>query len=307
MAKNKKIKTFLIDNLYYIAGSTLYSLALYTFALHANFAPGGVSGLSILINHYTGLPIGILSLLINVPLVLLSLKVVGHTFLLKSIWAMLINTLFLDVIFPYFPFPLVYRGNPLLAAMFTGVLLGAGLAIIYMRGSSTGGADFIIMAVKKWKPHISVGKISLATDLIVILAGGLVFKNADAVLYGIIASFGCTLMMDNVLYGAGSGKLAIIITNCGNTIAAAIAAEVGRGSTLVKATGTYTGQGRDMLYCACGKNEIYKVRSTALALDPDAMVMITEASEVFGEGFEPPAIPGNEIPPSPDADKTEQP
>lgn len=294
----KNVQTFLIDTLYYIGGSILYSLALYTFALQANFAPGGISGLSIIINHYTGLPIGTLSLLLNVPLILISIKVLGRGFLLKSIWTMLINTLFLDVIFPHFPVPLVYSGNPLLAAMFTGVLLGAGLAVIYMRGSSTGGSDFVVMTVKKLRPHFSIGKISLAIDSVVILAGGLVYQNVDAVLYGIIASFACTMTMDNVLYGAGSSKLAIVITNCGAKIADAISNEVGRGSTLVKATGTYTGQGRDMLYCACGKNEIYKVRSTALALDPDALFMVTEASEVFGEGFVPPAIPGNEAPPA---------
>lgn len=290
------VKTFLIDTLYYIGGSILYSLALYTFALNASFAPGGISGLSIIINHYTGWPIGTLALLLNVPIVLLCYRVVGRRFLLKSAWAMIINTLFLDVVFPHLPFNTVYDGNPLLAAMFTGVLLGAALAVFYMRGSSTGGTDFIIMTVKKLKPHFSVGRISLALDVVVILLGGLVFRNIDAVLYGVIASFACTMMMDNVLYGAGSGKLAIIVTNHGEQIAQAISAEVERGSTLVQATGTYTGEGREMLYCACGKNEIYRVRTAAMAIDPGAMVMITEASEVFGEGFVPPALPGNELP-----------
>lgn len=294
------LKTFLIDTLYYTGGSILYALALYTFALQANFAPGGISGLSIIINHYTGLPIGVLALALNVPIILVCTRVVGLSFLIKSLWTMLINTFFLDVVFPLLP---TYTGNSLMAAMFTGVLLGAGLAIIYMRGSSTGGSDFLIMAVKKLNPHFSVGQISLALDAAVIVFGGFVFKNVDAVLYGIIASFACTIMMDYVLYGAGSGKLAIIITNRAARMAEAISAEVGRGSTAVKAIGTYTGEEREMLYCACSKSEIYKVRTAAHAVDANALIMITEASEVFGEGFVPPAIPGNEIPKPPEDKK----
>lgn len=287
------VKSFVVDTLYFTAGSILYALALYTFALQAGFAPGGVSGIAIILNHYTGWPIGTMSLLLNIPILVVCMRSLGRTFLFKSIWAMLINTLFLDVIFPLFP---TYTGNPLLAAMFTGVLLGTGLALIYMRGSSTGGTDFIVMALKKKWPHFSVGQIALAIDAVVILAGGFVFQNVDAVLYGIVASFAATFALDNVLYGAGSSKLAIVITDHGQAIADAISNEVERGATLVQATGAYTGEGREMLYCACGKSEIYKVRTTALAVDPAALIMITEAGEVFGEGFDPPALPGNERP-----------
>lgn len=286
-------KSFIIDTLYFIAGSILYALALYTFAKGAEFAPGGISGLALIINHFWGWPIGIVSLVLNIPLIVLCYRVVGSRFIVRSLWTMLINTFFLDVVFPHLP---TYHGNALVAAMFTGVCLGAGLALIYMRGSSTGGADFLVMAVKKLRPHFSIGQISLVSDALVILLGGIAFGNIDAVLYGIVAAFATTLTLDNVLYGAGSGKLAIIITNHGQQIADAIGAEVGRGSTLVQATGTYTGQQREMLYCACSKNEIYKVRTAAQIVDPEALLMITEASEVFGEGFVPPPLPGNEAP-----------
>lgn len=293
MEQSSRIKTFLVDLVYFIGGSILYGLALYTFALNANFAPGGISGLSIIVHHYTNLPIGILAIVLNIPIVLICMRTVGFKFLGKSLWVMLINTFFLDIVFPHLP---VYEGSPLLASMFSGVLLGAGLAIIYMRGASTGGSDFIIMTVKKLKPHITVGRISLVTDLVIILAGGFVFKNIDAVLYGVICSFGCTIMMDSVLNGAAGGKLAIIITNHAQAIADGISTEIERGATIVQATGAFTGEQREMLYCACGKNEMYKVRRVALLIDPSALIMITEISEVMGEGFIPPDLPGNEIP-----------
>lgn len=293
MRDKSKIKNICIDLLYFLGGSTLYALALYTFALHANFAPGGVSGLTIIIHHYTGWPIGVMSIVLNIPIVLACFKTLGLKFILKSLVAMGINTVFLDLIFPHFP---VYTGNPLVASVFAGVLMGAGLAIIYMRGASTGGSDFITMSIKKWKPHLSIGRISLMIDAAIILAGGFVFQNVDAVLYGIVCSFAGTTTIDNVLYGAGSGKLTIIVTNYGQKIADAISAEVERGSTLIDAIGAYTGKNRQMLFCACNKNEVYKVRATVLTVDPDALLMVTEVSEVLGEGFDPTAIPGNEIP-----------
>ena len=291
--KKTQAKDFFIDTMYYTGGSILYALGLYTFVLRAGFAPGGVSGISIIIHVFTGWPIGALVLLLNIPLVMVCWRVLGRRFLLKSMWAMLISAVFLDVVFPRFP---VYQGSAILAAIFSGILAGAGMAFIYMRGSSTGGVDFLTMTVKKLRPHFSIGQITLMIDLIVILTGGIVFRNIDAVLYGILSSFAATMTIDTILSGAGGGKLAIIVTNEADVIAKGISAEVGRGSTMVQATGTYTGEQREMLYCVCSKSEIYRIRTTALAIDPYAMVMITEASEVFGEGFEPPEIPGNEVP-----------
>ena len=284
-------KEFAIDTLYYVIGSFLYSLALYAFARPANFAPGGISGISILLNHALAWPIGTTTLLLNIPVFLICYKTLGSRFIIKTLWTMLINTIFLDLVFPHLP---VYTGDALLASMFTGVCLGAGLAIIYMRGASTGGVDMIVLSIKKYKPHFSVGQISLVCDALVIVFGGLYFKNIDAVLYGITASIICTFTIDRVLYGAGSSKLAIIITTRGQEVAGFINTEMNRGVTLVKAIGTYPGKERDMLYCACSKNEIYRVRSTAYAIDSDALVMITEANEVTGEGFSLPSIPGNE-------------
>ena len=293
MKKTWTPKSFFIDTVYFTVGSVLYALGIYTFALNARFAPGGVSGLALIVNFFTSWPVGTLTFVMNIPLIILCARVIGLPFLLKSIWAMLVNTFFIDVVFPFFP---TYGGSPLVAAVFTGVVMGLGIGIIYSRGSSTGGFDFIILALKKKYPHFSVGEISLVLDAVVILLGGFMFGNVDAVLYGIIASFSATTAMDYVMYGLGSGKMAIIITNRGKEMAEAISAEVERGSTLVPATGSYTGQPRDMLFCVCSKNQIFKVRRVALAIDPAALLTITETHEVVGEGFQPLMVPGHETP-----------
>lgn len=281
----KRIQNLMLDLVYDVVGSLIFGLGLYTFAREGGFATGGFSGLGLMLNHLTGLPIGMLTLLLNIPLIILSYRTLGRFFLLKTLKTMIIQTLILDLVMPLFP---TYRGNPLIAALFTGVLMGAGLGIIYMRGSSTGGSDFLILSLHKVLPHLSVGQFSLMIDFVILILGALVYGNIDAALYGLISTFACSQVMDRVLYGAGSGKMAIIITDHGMETAQAISDEIERGSTLIKAIGTYSGDGRDMLLCACSKNQIFKVRAAAHKVDERAMVMITEVDEVYGEGFKSP-------------------
>lgn len=275
-------KSHLYDFLYNIAGSILYAAGIDTFAGAAGFAPGGVSGLALILNHLWGLPVGIMTLILNVPLVLISYKVVGKKFLLKTAVTMLISTFFLDLVFPFFP---LYRGQRLLAAVYSGVLLGGGMVLFYLRGSSSGGIDFLTMAIKKKHPSFSLGKITLMIDLAVILLGWPVFGDVDAVLYGLISTFVSVVVIDKVLYGIGAGTLAIIITSDGGKTAKAIRENADRGVTILEATGGYTGQQKSVLLCACSKSEAYMVQEAVRKTDETAFLMFTETSEVFGEGF----------------------
>lgn len=278
-------KSHLYDFLYNIAGSILYAAGIDTFAGAAGFAPGGVSGLALILNHLWGLPVGIMTLVLNVPLVLISYKAVGEKFLLKTAVTMLISTFFLDIVFPFFP---LYRGQRLLAAVYSGVLLGGGMVLFYLRGSSSGGIDFLTMAIKKKHPSFSLGKITLMIDLAVILLGWPVFGDVDAVLYGLIATFASVVVIDKVLYGIGAGTLAIIITSDGKKMAKVIRENADRGVTLIEAIGGYTGQQKSVLLCACSNSEAYTVQEAVRKTDETAFLMFTETSEVFGEGFKHP-------------------
>lgn len=276
-------KSVLLDLSSDIVGSILYSIGLYSFAKEANFAPGGISGLALIVNYLWHFPIGAMTIVLNIPCILLSYRIVGKRFLMKSIRSILISTLFLDLVFPHTP---VYSGNPLLAALFSGIFMGAGLAIFYIRGSSTGGTDFLTMSIKVLRPHLSIGFVTLMIDLVIIVLGWPVFGNIDAVLYGLIASFVTSTVIDKIMYGTDAGKLAIIITTKGPDVALKIDEVSARGSTSIRARGTYnTSIERQVLLCACSKAQAYKVRSAVHQVDPDAFVMITETSEVFGEGF----------------------
>lgn len=281
---NKKIdyKILMWDLLYDIAGSILYAAGIYTFAGNAGFAPGGVSGLALILNYLLGLPVGTVTLLFNIPLVVISYKAVGRTLLIKSAKTMVISSLFVDVIFPYIP---MYTGSRLMAAIYSGVFMGAGMALFYIRGSSSGGIDFLALTIKKKKPHISIGVITLLIDLVVILLGWPVFGNIDAVLYGVASTGVSAIVIDKILYGMGAGTLAIIITERGSVIAAKIGENVRRGVTTIPASGGYTGLHRDVLLCACSKAEAYLVKSAVQETDEQAFLMFTETREVFGEGF----------------------
>lgn len=270
------------DLLYNIAGSVLYAAGIYTFAGNAGFAPGGVSGLALIVDYLWGIPVGTMTLLLNIPLIIISYKAVGKRLLIKSAVTMLISTLFLDVVFPLFP---MYSGDRLIAAVCSGAFLGAGMALFYIRGSSSGGIDFLALAIKKEKPHMTIGVITLLIDLVVILLGWPVFGDVDAVLYGVLATVVSTVAIDKILYGVGAGTLAIIITKKGKETAQRISERAGRGVTSLPAVGAYTKMEREVLLCACTKAEAYLVKSAVEEADENAFFMFTETSEVYGEGF----------------------
>ena len=177
---------------------------------------------------------------------------------------------------------------PLMAALFAGALSGAGLALIYAQDSSTGGTDFVILSLRKKMPHLSIGTISLVTDGVVILLGGLAFGRIDAVLQGIVMTAVCTTIIDKITYRFTAGQMVIIITDKGDAIARRIGEQVERGVTAVDAVGTYTGAARRMLLCACSRAEAYRIRSIAYTEDRNALVTFCPFDAAYGLGFQEP-------------------
>lgn len=280
--KSSKAKNIFLDIMYDIIGSFFYAVGVYTFAKKANFAPGGLTGLAIIINYLWKLPIGVMTIVLNIPLILISSRILGKSFILKTIKSMVICTVFLDIIFPRFP---AYSGSDFMAAVYSGIFIGMGMAFFYMRGSSSGGTDFITLSLKARRPFLSIGTVTMIIDLVIILLGWPVFKNIDAVLYGLTSTLLMSLVIDKIMYGMGAGTLIIIITDKGQEIAQRIGEMIGRGSTELKARGTYTNENRDVLLCACSKSQAFMVRSAAQVIDRACFVMVTETNEVFGEGF----------------------
>ena len=280
--KRLEARELAIDVLCDLAGARLFDLGIYNFAANAEFAPVGVSGLAIIINYLFKAPMGITSILLNIPILLISYKLLGRRFMIKSIKSMLIFSLMLDLVVPFFP---VYQGEPLIAAICTGVLSGAGLSIVYLRGGSTGGTDFLVMALRKLFPQFSIGQFTLVVDGCVILLGGVVFRNLDAVILGLIATAATTMIIDKIMYNIGSGKLVFIVTDHPAAMAEGIVNTTGRGTTFLNAQGSYSMDEKKVVMCACNNSQAVQVRRVVKELDPDAFVIVTESNEVFGEGF----------------------
>ncbi|HZK29148.1 MAG TPA: YitT family protein [Clostridia bacterium] len=283
-AAGEFVRNFGVNLLYDILGSFFFAVGIYNFAAQADFAPGGFTGIAILINHFTKLPIGSIALILNIPIILMAFRTLGKKFLVRSFQTIIVNTLFLDIICPKLP---VYNGEPLLAALFAGALAGIGLAIIYQNKSCTGGSDLIIMTLRKKKPHMSVGQITMFVDGLIVLSGGLVFHQIDAVLYGFVYSTVMILVIDKMMFGFVSGKLAMIISEHGEEISKKIGKELERGSTILRAKGAYSNEHRPVVMCACSRSQVPEMRKFVMEIDPDALMIVTSYDEVYGEGFLP--------------------
>ena len=287
----ENMRVFAVDTVYDIIGSILYAIGYYTFASNANFAPGGVGGISIIIHHYLPwMPLFLCQNIINIPIAILCYKLLGKKFFLKSVKTMVFMWIFGDFIAPLFPKyggEVIAESDRLIAAIFAGILTGIGLALIYMRGSSTGGSDFVIMSIRKKKPHLSVGSITLIIDGVIILIGGLVFGNINAVLYGILMTILASLVIDKLMYGSGSQKMLLIISDKTDEIKDRIFEVTERGVTFLKAVGAYTGQDKHVIMCVCSKTEVFPTREIVKKTDPNAMVMLSTVDEAYGLGFNP--------------------
>lgn len=266
-----------------IIASVLIAVGIYNFALTANFPVAGFSGIAIILYHLFRIPVGIGTLLLNIPVAVFCFKFLGRDFFLRSMKTVVISSVFIDYVAPLFP---AYEGDRLLAALCMGVFSGIGYAIIFMRGSSTGGQDFITVAIKKVKPHISLGNITFVLDFMTIILGSiLVFHDIDGLIYGAIVTYVMAAVMDRIMFRVDEGKLALIVTEQGDEIAKQIDLDPGRGSTILKGIGSYSKREKAVVMCACNNKQMYTIKKLAHQIDPKAFTVIVESNEVLGEGF----------------------
>ena len=200
-----KVKEVGLDIVADIVGSFFIAVGVYNFAVASGFPVAGISGIAIIFYHFFGIPIGVMTAVLNIPIIIICYKLLGKTFLLKSLKTMVISTIFMDVVAPMFP---VYEGDLMLSCICMGIFSGLGYALIYLRDSSTGGADFVIMAIRVLRPHLSLGKIIIVLDFAIVLTSGvLIGGNVDKIIYGLISTYILSVVVDKVMYGMDAGKL----------------------------------------------------------------------------------------------------
>ena len=277
-----RVKKTTVDILYFFAGAIIYSVSVNMFLSPNGISPGGFTGVAAVINHITNIPTGTMLFIFNIPVLILGYIKMGGVFILKTSLVTVLVSLSLDISARLLP---IIRADGILVSMFGGILMGIGLSLILLRGATTGGIDIIAKFVNRKYRHLSVGKIILMADGIVILLNALVYKNAESALYSIVAMYMGTRLMDVLLYGADKGKIIYIITNSPDEICNEINHSVGRGVTKLSVIGGYTGETKIMLMCTVRVHEVAAIHDLVKQYDDRAFMVVSDAGEIIGEGF----------------------
>lgn len=286
-----KVKVLITDYTVIIVGCLIYAISVAMFSSPNDIAPGGVMGISILINHVLPmLPVGMLSLVLNIPLFIWGGIEIGWKYLSRSLLATVISSLMIDAFGLEFISGIFkpYTGNSLLVCIFGGILCGAGMSLIFNRGGSTGGTDIVSRIMHKRKPHISLGKFMVLCDAVVVAASAFVYENIENALYAIVFIFASSKIVDIIVYGfaRNNGKLLFIVTAHYDEVTELILKDVDRGVTLLDAQGGYNKDNKKVILCAVRPNQVHQTTVLVQSVDPSAFVIVTTAGTISGEGFE---------------------
>lgn len=263
-----------------VIGSIIMALALNLFLGPNVIAPGGVTGLAVVINETIGVPIYISNLAMNIPLFLFGAKALGRTSAIRTFFTTAIFT----VVLKYTPYVSV-TNDLTLAALFGGVLTGVGLGIIFKFGGTTGGSDLLGAIVNKKFPRFKIASVMMGIDTLVVILAGVVEKKAEITLYSVIALYASAKLVDMILEGFKYSKAFYIITSKTEEISADLMEELERGVTALKGKGMYTKEDKDVLLCVVNRTQFARAKEIVHEHDPNAFIMVTEMQEVLGEGF----------------------
>ena len=275
----KEGRQLLKDYALIVAGAFLAGACFDWFFLPYSLAPGGVTGISTVLSHYLHLPVGVLSFAINVPLFLLGWKTVSWRFALRSFIAMSLTSVFIDIVPPQ-----DVAGNVMLASIFGGAMLGAGLGLVVRAGATTGGTDMAAQMIHNMIGFASVANVLLVIDGLVVAVAAATF-GMEAGLWALITLFVCSKAMDMVIKGFNTAMQFMIISPRSEEIVRRIHKEIDRGCTRLMAEGTYSGRPVGTLLCVLSRTEAPKLKKLIAEVDPNAFVTVCDVSEALGRGF----------------------
>ena len=262
-----------------VLGCLIGGAAYPLFLMPNNIAPGGLSGLAMILNYIFHWPVGMTSLIMNIPLFLVGYKTMGRVFVVRSLIATVLFSLAID----YLPLQAMST-DPLLGTLYGGILLGIGLGFILRGGATTGGTDMVARLVHKKMPFLSVGMFLFLIDCFVVILAGLVMGSSEG-LYALISIFLCGKAVDVVMAGLGSTQACFIMTTAWEQVTHRLLYELDRGVTQLMARGGYSGEERPVVLCVCSRQEVARVKAIVHEADERAFVFVTEAHEALGEGF----------------------
>ena len=282
MGKGKiNVKQVLVKYLLISVGCVIYAAAVALLLDPNQLAPGGVVGISVILNRMVGLPTGTVMLCINIPLLLLGIWKLGLKFFFSTVYATVFSSMITNLLAPFGP----VTEDLLLGSVFGAVLLAVGMAIVFRAGATTGGTDIIVRLLKLKYKHVETGKLFFCTDLIVVSASIIVFRNMNTGLYALLSIIVFAIVFDIVLYGGDTAKMVYVVSEREKAIASRIMSELEIGVTYVHGEGAYTGREKQVILCVAKKQLFPNIKEIVKKEDPSAFMIVSNASDIYGEGF----------------------
>ncbi len=265
-----------------IIGSALFAAGFQFFLYPNSIIVGGVSGIAMIINYLTDLPVGVMNIVLNIPLFIIAWRQFGTKFVIGSFVGMMLSSVFVDLfaLVSYSP-----TNDMLLACIIGGAIKGLGMGIIYYAGATTGGTDIIAKFVRLKYPYINFGTLILLTDAIIILAFAIIFHKVEGAMYAVIAMFVVSRVIDLVLYGVDNSNVCYIISEKSEQLVNDITDSLHRGVTILEGEGAYSHQNKQVLLCVVKRTQVSDIRKIIKNVDENAFFIITDAKNVFGKGF----------------------
>ena len=282
MIKNKKIKAIAFQYLLIVVGAALFAAGFQFFLYPNSIIVGGVSGIAMIINLLTKLPVGLLTIVLNIPLFIIAWRYFGTGFIVSSLVGMLLSSVFVDL---FALLSISPTNDMLLACIIGGAVKGLGLGIVYYAGATTGGTDIIAKFIRLRFPYLNFGTVVLITDCFIIVAFAAIFNKVESAMYAVITMFVVSKVVDLVLYGIDNSSVCYIISEKSDQLVTDITDRLHRGVTILRGEGAYSHQNKQVLLCVVKRTQIADIRKMIKNVDEKAFFIITDAKNVFGKGF----------------------
>ncbi|MEI6765439.1 MAG: YitT family protein [Bacteroidota bacterium] len=278
-----------------VIGSFIMAVGFVYFISPNKIVPGGVFGISIVIHYVTkglfdfapeGLPVGVTSLILNIPLTIIGVKILGPKFGTKTVIGFVLSSVFIDLLTYFQGDKALVENDVLLSSIFGGVLVGLGLGLIFRAKATSGGSDIIAMIFGKYT-KLPIGQLLIYVDSVIVLLGLIAFRDWKIPLYSWVVIFICGKVIDAVIQGVNYDKALFIISDKSDEIRDAVINDLGRGGTMIKGTGMYKGTEKNIIFTVVNRKEVTELQDYVRKVDPNAFLTVIEANEILGEGFKP--------------------
>ncbi|MBE6999179.1 MAG: YitT family protein [Ruminococcaceae bacterium] len=266
-------------------GCLIYAISINLFFVPANLNTGGLTGIALIFNTLWNLPVGLSVFFLNLPVILLAIRFIGFRYIVWTLYATVVSSLLIDLTVPLEGLLALGESDSLLFCIFGGVVCGAGLGIVYTQDASTGGTDVISRLIQLVFPHMTMGRLMLICDLIIVAAGAMILGDPIIALYSIVAIYLSSGAIDTVLYGLEKSQMATIVTTLGDQVCSRLLEELNRGVTRIPSLGGYSGSENETLLCAISARQMSKVQSIVSEVDPNAFVIFSPVHDIMGDGF----------------------